>query len=109
MDSNPVNLKSLDKEMTTVASKYFAALRNLKLLSAQSGEVDPLNPYLIYLRKVTAAFDSLCEEDKKFINNEYFYQEYPNWWQTIYTQSSFYRIKKRSLENFLEAFHAETK
>lgn len=58
-----------------------------------------------YLEKVCKAFNSLNEAERNLINNEFFFQSYHNWWESIYSKATFYRYKRRAMVKFLGAFY----
>ena len=98
--------KSLAIEVAEIAKMYFLALRKIR----DGGLSDPskdLSDYEKYIGRVQVAFDSLTDIEKEFINNDFFYQAYPNWWMKYYSKSKYYLIRKRSMASFLEAFEYE--
>lgn len=61
--------------------------------------------YIQYMEKVSEAFTKLNESERNLINNEFFFQSYNNWWESIYSKATFYRYKKKAMMKFLEAFY----
>ena len=98
--------KTLHQEVEEIAKLYFIAMQIMKneVLSDSKGKPSDQQRYII---RVENAFESLTEIEKEFINNDFFYQAYPNWWKKYYTRSKYYLIKKRSMQSFLEAFEYE--
>ena len=99
--------KTLKEEVEEIAKLYFIAMQMMKNsgLSDSGGKPSDQQRYII---RVENAFESLTDIEKEFINNDFFYQTYPNWWKKYYTRSKYYLIKKRSMQAFLEAFEYET-
>lgn len=92
-------------EVKEIADAYFYATERIRkkrrdcLKDADSDD----DQYLKYVRKVTRAFQSLDFVEQTFINNEFFYQAYARWWEKLYSRTSFYRIRLRSMRHFKEA------
>ena len=101
-----MSLTKLDTQIREIAKFYFVALRNINYACFSNGEQDTYSPFYKYYLDVEQAFNKLNKEQKKIINNEYFYQAYSNWWQKEYKLNGFNKIKKRAIKEFLEAFYA---
>ena len=99
------SFKQLNKMTEEVAYRFFVAkrLNTMKQRGEMLEEDNP--PYLVYLLRVEKAYRSLDERERNLINNEFFFQNYQNWWIGIYSKTSFYRFKKRTMLRFLEAFY----
>ena len=50
---------------------------------------------------IEAAFNSLDEEDRHILQEEYLSNKTWNWWVAEYPKSTFYRYKKRAIIRFL--------
>ena len=87
----------LSDYVKTIADNYFTARE--KIRKSEETEVNSL-----YVLKVKKAYEQLDPIDKDFINNEFFYQKYPYWWEKIYSKATYYRLKRKSMESFKEAF-----
>ena len=98
--------KTLASEVAEIAKMYFIALKHIRDIGLSDPSKD-LSDYEKYISKVQVAFDSLTDIEKEFINNDFFYQAYPNWWMKYYSKSKYYLIRKRSMASFLEAFEYE--
>lgn len=97
----------LAKTIRSIARKYLIALRKTSSKGStlkDSGEEDD---YQRYINKVKRAYEKLDDLEKHFINNDFFYQEYPYWWKVTFSKSSYYRIRRKSMTAFLEAFNNE--
>ncbi len=57
------------------------------------------------LKTIISLFDnvynSLTEEEKHVIKNEFIAPSYREWWRGYYSRATFYRIKKRAVDNML--------
>ena len=100
--------KDLAEMTISIADHYFLARR----INAMKNEdyiaehdFDEVDDYDQYLSKVYKAFNSLNEAERNLINNEFFFQSYHYWWESIYSKATFYRYKKRAMMKFLGAFY----
>ena len=102
------SFKDLSEMVISIADRFFVARRiqttqDLDYLAEfDLGDADA---YAQYTEKVTKAFDSLNDAEKNLINNEFFFQGYHNWWESIYSKSTFYRHKREAMKKFLGAFY----
>ena len=96
--------RRLFDEVKAIADMYFYALSKLKKRYGYISDSDRTNnEYISYVAKVRYAFHSLSDIEQVFINNEFFYEAYPEWWKPVYTRSTFYRIRNKSMRHFKEA------
>lgn len=93
----------LEEKMIAIAHNYFLARRYLKYFDAISE--DNFAILCSYISKVKRAFQKLNDDEKSFINNEYFYEAPFDWWKSIYSSNAYCRLKKSSIIHFLEVFH----
>ena len=104
MSLNEKSFKELNEMVEEVAYRFFIARK----MDVNKQRAEMLNeetpPYLVYLLRVERAYRSLDERERNLINNEFFFQNYQNWWVGLYSRTSFYRFKKRTMLRFLEAF-----
>lgn len=98
--------KSPVQAIQEIAKLYFIALRKVREEGLRDSMYEP-SDYEKYISRVQNAFDSLTDIEKEFINNDFFYQAYPNWWMKYYTRYKYYSIRKQSMMSFLEAFEYE--
>ena len=96
--------KPLRDQVQQIADMYFLALKHIKLNMELKDNVPVIDKYKEYVAKVRKAFHTLDGMEQTVINNEFFYQAYPLWWKGIYPRSTFYRIKRKSMMKFKEAF-----
>ena len=101
------SFKELSEMVQEIADRFFAAKQMWYM--SERGELLAENdlPCLLYIRKVEEAYQSLNEREKNLINNEFFFQNYHDWWLTLYSKTSFYRFKRSAMLKFLEAFYYE--
>ena len=102
--------KDLSDMLAVVADRFFIA-RKIQLMKnkdffAENDYVDDVH-YTQYIDKVNSAFSRLDARERNLINNEFFFQSYNNWWESIYSKATFYRYKKKAMMKFLEAFYNE--
>ncbi len=96
---NNEDFSKLKSSMEDIASEYFDCLRNLTKSSTKKTNS------ALFIKRVKDAYSKLDMLEQNFINNEFFYQDYPDWWRKKYSKTTFYRIKKQSMKDFLEAFN----
>ena len=100
--------KDLNDMVIAIADRFFIA-RKMKAIKEgdylAEFDIDGYECYTQYLDKVSSAFDSLSETERNLINNEFFYQGYHKWWESIYSKATFYRYKKAAMKKFLGAFY----
>ena len=101
------SFKALSDMTSVIADRFFLARRIRDIKNGDYlAEIDiDGDAYNQYLEKVNKAFDVLTESEKNLINNEFFYQSYHNWWESIYSKATFYRYKKQAMMKFLGAFY----
>lgn len=98
--------KTLTGFMSQVAEFYFLAKSKVNAVSLS--DISPQqNDYLKYINRVEKAFNQLTDIEKEFINKDFFFEAYPNWWRKYYSRTTYYRIRKRSILSFKEAFNNE--
>ena len=100
--------KDLSDMTVSVADRFFLARR---IKAIQDGDyiaefdMGDVSDHQEYINKVAKAFASLSEAERNLINNEFFFQSYHNWWESIYSKATFYRYKKKAMVKFLGAFY----
>lgn len=100
------NFKDLSDMTVVIADRFFLARKMLATEEDYLASPDYKDEnYDRFLEKVQTAFASLSEAERNLINNEFFFQSYNNWWESIYSKSTFYRYKKEAMKKFLEAFY----
>ena len=109
MENCSNDFNSLSKRIEEIAHQYCDCKDHINSVGGflNPNFVDFENPNSKYMDRVNAAYSALNEIERSIINNDFFYQAYPNWWKKYYTRSKYYLIKKRSMMSFLEAFENE--
>lgn len=106
------NFKALCKHTEEIAHLYFKALSDIKgdvervdLIMENNSKIeryakDELN--YLYLLKIEKAFRLLDVDSQKIINNDFFYNNYKFWWLELYSTSTYYRLKRNAIAQFLD-------
>lgn len=106
------------KQKDLIIKKIGMDYKKMQFLDKHSFMVfeDEMNEYsnykkdINYFKELKAKTDYiLLQMDKelsKLIYNEYFSVKKDNWWIYYYSKSTFYRLKNRSMDNFLEWWYA---
>ena len=72
--------------------------------------MDSENKYTYYYSlqtKIDNVLDRLDWDCSNFIKNEFFSLNYrSNWWMNYYSRSTYYRLKKKSMNEFLSLLYA---
>lgn len=97
--------KDLIDMTEVVADRFFLAKQAFDKDYFAEIDLPSKEYYQDYLNKVSQAFASLNARERNLINNEFFYQGYNNWWESIYSKATFYRYKRKAMMKFLEAFY----
>ena len=90
-----------------VADFYFYALKHVESRGRIFDSEEAMCDYERFVIRVRNAYDKLDNVEKAFINNDFFFEKYPFWWQNIYSKTTYYRLKRRSMTNFMEALNNE--
>lgn len=101
------HFKMMSDKIDNIASMYFSSKKKIEQMSYNSfssGNTEALNPFNIIIQKVEKAFSSLDEVEKDFINNDFFFEKYPYWWEQVYTRCTYYRYKRKAMCHFLLAY-----
>ena len=72
------------------------------------------NPYIYAANNMTfssfhsaveLAYAALSSPQKRIINNDFFFQDYPGWWKSLYKKNNYLRLKSLAVNRFLEVFY----
>lgn len=110
MERNPnyVYYKKMANDIKTIAKNYFIALKRKRIFGENLKEPASVeSDFERHIRKVNRAYEQLDELEKTFINNDFFYQNYPNWWKETFSKTSYYRLRRQSMRHFMELFNNE--
>ena len=103
------SLATLSKRMQEIANMFFTSKKyediTPKLYDSESGRKQ--NQYTVFIKKVEDAYARLDPLEQLFINNDYFYQNYPYWWMEVYSRNTYLHYKKKALISFLRTFYYE--
>lgn len=104
-DRNAYHLMEI--KISQISARYLLCKEWLKKKEGMvsSGEQDTEVHFATYVARVESSFEVLDDNQKRIINNDFFYQNsYPFWWESFYAQSSYYRLKKNAMVSFLRKF-----
>lgn len=96
---------TLNVKIKEIAQNYFYAKKRIKEINNLS-EIGNVNEYQQYIDKVEKVFYELDPLEQTLINNDFFYQEYPDWWEKAYNKSEYYYVKGKVMRRFMELFNA---
>lgn len=86
------------------------SLINDEIHDSEANYADTENKYRYYYSlqtKIDLVLERLDLETSDFIRREFFNGHYrKNWWMNYYSRSTYYRIKKKSMEDFLGLLYA---
>ena len=106
-DFNRNTYHLMEIKLSQIAARYSLCKEwlNKKEGIVSSGEKDTEVHYATYVSRVDSSLKGLDENQKTIINNDFFFQNaYPFWWETFYSQSTYYRVKKAAMSLFLRNF-----
>ncbi|MFA5421820.1 MAG: hypothetical protein WC344_03375 [Bacilli bacterium] len=101
----------LCREVKAVAKLYFAALDSASLRNGKSSLFMSSQPEVdykgqeankLYVDKIEGAFGRLDTESRRIINNDFFFNNYKYWWLELYSSSTYYRLRRNAICQFLE-------
>lgn len=103
------SLKSLSRHMSLIAKTFFefkTERRETNYL-ADVEQSDSKHSQSSFVSRVEDAFSGLNTTEQLFINNDFFYEDYPDWWKDIYTRSQYTHYMKKSIIHFLRLFYED--
>ena len=99
--------QALVDSIRQIAKMYLLAVHtNEKTPSEKQGD-ETFIKNQIFIDKVNDAFNKLDGLERSLINNDFFYQAYPDWWKKQFSRSTYYRIRRISVRHFKMAFENE--
>ena len=109
MNLQKESLHSLTKHMEIIAKTFFQFKegRSEPSLLSDSNKSDHKHQPNQFVNRVEETYYELNPIEQLFINNDFFYEDYPNWWKDIYTRTQYLRFKKRAIIHFLRLFYDE--
>ncbi|MCD8194808.1 MAG: hypothetical protein LUD22_00660 [Coprobacillus sp.] len=96
---NHTQLTSDVKEIATLYFYYQYKLKHSHGLGSTNYE-----EYQQTVDRIDLAFSYLEEDEKDIINNEFFYQSSPDWWELTYSKAEFNRKKDLAMSKFINYF-----
>lgn len=96
--------QTLEKNVQTIANSYFIACEAIKVSSSNIYSACFLVSQMDIVRNINFIFSLLDDVEKEIINNEFFFENYPFWWENIYPEKVFKKIKLSAMKNFIELF-----
>lgn len=57
-----------------------------------------------YISRVEKAYSFLADPLKVIINNDFFYQDYPWWWKSLYSEKTYLLLRQIAIYQFMEAY-----
>lgn len=100
-----MNYKKLESKLAHLSHNYLSIQNAFLSHIISSSYQNPSNPFFLFCIDIENAFYSLSSPLRKIINNEFFYQDYPDWWKSLYTKRHFKALKKIAVYKFMEAYH----
>ena len=97
----------MEIRISQVTARYLLCIDWLKKKEGKvsSGEKDTEVHFATYVARVEESLAALDENQRLILNNDFFFQnEYPFWWESYFAKSTYYRIKKVAMRNFLRNF-----
>lgn len=103
------SLNSLIKQMELIAKSFFASKQYAQVCNRLGDKRTNDDKYrqTQLIKKVESTYERLNPIEQLFINNDFFYEEYPMWWKDIYSKGHYLMIKKRAIIHFLRIFYDE--
>ena len=95
----------LTRQMETIAKIYFT--KDQRAMNKMLKDVDSVDTRFRFNQRVKNAYRQLDPIEQLFINNEYFYENYPGWWKDLFDKNKYKKLKKQSLYHFLKLFYEE--
>ena len=95
---------TLKRKVSLVANNFFKArsiLSNYAMLTESNTKM-----FLAYIHAVERAFELLNDNEKKCLNNEYFFEGKPEWWKSSFSPSEFEELHINTIKHFMEGFYA---
>ena len=97
--------KKLELKLRQISKNYLSIQKAFLTHTISNNYINLSNPFFQFCVDVDNAFNSLTPPLRKIINNEFFYQDYPNWWKSIYSSRHFKVLRKLAIYKFMEAYN----
>ena len=103
------SLTTLTKRMQEIANMFFTSKKfadiTPKLYDIETDTSQ--NQYTLFVKRVEDTYATLDPLEQLFINNDFFYQNYPYWWMEVYNKKTYLSFKKKAIIHFLRSFFNE--
>ena len=99
-----VKTPQLINVMREIATMYFRSRRVLVKASDQLSD-SSFHAICSYIYSVLYSYTKLPIDEKRFINNEFFYAANDGWWKSSLTLNEYKKVQKESIEHFLTYFY----
>ena len=66
---------------------------------------DSLKGYVAFKEHVDYTIKRLDPFESEFLENEFFHPNKNAWWSKMYSKSTYYRVKNRTVNRFLRLYH----
>lgn len=93
----------LSKNIASIANTYFLACNYISTFGYKQDDEFAFKEYQI-IKNIKFVFSLLNSVEQEIINNEFFFQNYPFWWENIYSEKVFKKIKYCAMKNFYNSF-----
>ena len=109
MNLQKESLRSLSKHMELIAKTFFEFKKDKKetYVLSDVDQFDSKHSQNHFVHRVEEAYRGLNPIEQLFINNDFFYEDYPDWWKELYTRMQYTRLMKKSIIHFLRLFYGE--
>lgn len=89
-----MDTRSLYQLIQDISRNYYESFKELQIRKVKIDDSDEVA--FEFIQAVNNAFDRLDEEDRKIIENEFFFGAYQGWWKNYYSRAYFYTLKKKA-------------
>ena len=104
MRGENMETKNLEAKLIQLSKNYLSIQKAFLTHIISNNYLNFSNPFIQFCFDVENAFYSLPSPLRKIINNEFFYQDFPEWWKSIYSKKHFTQLKKIAIYKFMEAY-----
>ena len=100
-------LEVLVNQMELIAEAYFSKKRVLYINRKLNDSIcaHQRKTKKQYMAKVESTYLRLRPIEQLFINNEFFYEDYPDWWKGSFSEEDYLILKKKAIIHFLRVFY----
>lgn len=96
-------IKNMEQELTKIANNYLNFLKKKRNnIHFSNGEEDLV--YDHFIKRINYAYEKLPLFRRKIINNDFFYNDYPFWWEKYCSKDFYLEERKLAIRQFLKEF-----